>query len=91
MFRDAPYFGCDMNELMDEVRGNMTLGEYYASHNDDHYGTLHEEIVRCRDCKHFEKDATPHDEWYPHFCSKLGTDVVTPGGFCAWGERKEDE
>lgn len=50
-----------------------------------------EEIVRCGDCKYFEKDATPHDEWYPHFCSKLGTDVVVPGGFCAWGERKADE
>lgn len=49
------------------------------------YGTLHEEIVRCRDCK------------YRYGCVHLvdnGDDDMrlcdaTPNGFCAWGERKE--
>ena len=69
-----------------------TVAEYICG-TDGHEGhwLTGEEIVRCHDCKHFEKDATPHDEWYPNWCSKLGTDVVTPGGFCSWGERKEDE
>lgn len=45
-------------------------------------------IVRCRDCKNYTRDATPHDAAFPDWCSKLGTDYVQPDGFCAWGERK---
>lgn len=57
-----------------------------------------EEIVRCRDCKHYD----PHyfDEWtvrmtgaYPLFCMRPDGNgdymrfEVEPDGFCAWGER----
>lgn len=55
-------------------------------------GFSREEIVRCRDCKHYSKY-----EWI------IATDVsdvchfwhgeptkVEPDGFCAWGERKGD-
>jgi hypothetical protein len=50
--------------------------------------TVKEEVIRCRDCKHFTRNATPHDAAFPDWCSKLGTDYVQPDGFCAWGERK---
>ena len=52
--------------------------------------TQKEEIVRCRDCRHYELhpggiDACnrEHEEsdWYM---------IVEPGGFCSWGERKQD-
>ena len=47
-----------------------------------------EEIVRCRDCRHFDEDATPHDSQYPNFCHLHGIDMSGRNGFCAWGERK---
>lgn len=66
-------------------------GEYvYGTDGHEEHWLTGERIVRCGNCKHFEKDATPHDEWYPHWCSKLGTDVVTPSSFCSCGEDKEE-
>lgn len=94
MFRDADYFGCDMNELMDG--GHETVGEFLARENTDHYGTLHEEIVRCRDCKHmatldFSGLYGNHDH-DPMLCELHNNDGVTYDDcFCSWGERKVDE
>ena len=57
-----------------------------------------QEIVRCRDCKHYRKH-----KWFEVVVGvPLGTDVsdvcmlfadgckVEPNGFCAWGEREVD-
>lgn len=46
-----------------------------------------EEIVRCRDCKHFTyADATHgNDDW----CAKHEHIGWSVNGFCAWAERKE--
>lgn len=42
-----------------------------------------EEIVRCRDCRHFKPgEEEPPVDWCCYF-----HDEVTPRGFCAWGER----
>lgn len=81
VFRYAPGYGCDMSDLMDG--GRVTVGDYFASDATDHYGTLHEEIVRCMDCKHKDKEL---DAW----CVKM-RHLVEPDGYCAWGERKEGE
>ena len=55
-----------------------------------------EEIVRCKDCKHYHKH-----KWFDIPGTPLGTDMsdvcmffgggvkVEPYGFCAWGERRE--
>lgn len=56
-----------------------------------------EQIVRCRDCKHFRIE--PWDEVLaaqygapPITCERTGDmDDVEPDGFCAWGERRVDE
>lgn len=53
---------------------------YFASDRCQH-------VVRCRDCRHFERDATPHDATRPHFCCWLGIDLDEDGGFCSWGAR----
>ena len=45
--------------------------------------SLGEEIVRCRDCKHYEPNT------YSHFTCELLTFHVQPDGFCAWGERRD--
>ena len=50
-----------------------------------------EEIVRCRDCKHFDPNDEP-SEVYPnsYWCDKL-TVYMPPNGFCPWGKRREVE
>ena len=96
VFRDADYFGCDMNELMDG--GHETVGEFLARENTDHYGTLHEEVVRCKDCKYALMSISGE---YAKYCKKLTTldELEYPESepqfdadfFCGYGERKEDE
>lgn len=86
VFRDAPGFGCDMSELMDG--GCETVGDYYASNANDHFGTLHEEIVRCEGCKFFREDELGV------FCTWFDFEDLDEErqrvGFCAWGERRGD-
>lgn len=54
---------------------------------------LHEEIVRCRNCKHYN-DQEPDGEIGT--CN-LGLEdtglvsIVEPNGFCSWGERRTDD
>lgn len=46
-----------------------------------------EEVVRCRDCRHFKKgEEEPPVDWCDYF-----HDEVTPLGFCAWGEKAVNE
>lgn len=46
--------------------------------------TLGEEVVRCRDCKHY----TDNEMEYYHYCGNW-YEQVDPNGFCAWGERRD--
>ena len=39
------------------------------------------EVVRCKDCKHFEQAECPWDELF----------VINVNGYCSRGEREEDE
>ena len=71
VFRYANGYGFDADDV--------EVVEYFAEENTGHYGTLHDEIVRCRDCRH-------HDE--TGNCLEMLVDV-TPDGFCAWAVRKE--
>lgn len=55
----------------------------------------HEEIVRCRDCKHHEYlNVSYSDKLYSVCLSEqwIGAEgdnpLVEPNGFCKWGERK---
>lgn len=49
------------------------------------------EIVRCRDCKHFEPDGEPSEVYQDsYWCDKL-TVYMPPNGFCPWGKRREVE
>ena len=48
---------------------------------------LHQEIVRCRDCRHSSREYKDY-----LYCYRMGAYkefFVEPDGFCAWGERKE--
>lgn len=95
IFRDAPGFGCDMNEYMDD--GRTAIGEFYAKHDTDHYGTIREEIVRCRDCRHMRTiDLSVYYGEHKHdldICIRVdGVQLnAEPDGFCKWSERRTDE
>lgn len=43
------------------------------------------EVIRCRDCKRFEK---PIDNQLG-ICNRWYSDMIEPNGFCAWAERRE--
>lgn len=53
-----------------------------------------EEIVRCRDCKHFTPKGThkfENGKVNADYCKYVRDWMlqITPDGYCAWGERKE--
>ena len=45
---------------------------------------LHEEIVRCRDCKRWSNEP-PHYREEPQWCGRFACHAE-PDGFCSWGE-----
>ena len=61
------------------------------------FGALHEPIVRCRDCKHYDDvvvgcehfSHSEYDKTFGYYVDVL--EPVEPDGFCKWGERKESE
>lgn len=64
------------------------MSEYiYAT--DEHKGhwLTGEEIVRCRDCRHYHAEINGCDEfgdiWHDEYAN------VEPDGYCSWGERRE--
>lgn len=74
--------------------GGWRMSEYIT----DERGEVHGEIVRCRDCMHYrfvDRSDIFHDERHnDRFCLRFvdGKRMeVEPEGFCAWGERKNDE
>lgn len=59
----------------------------YQEYNCKDYEPIHqrEEIIRCMDCKCYTDDEME----YCHYCNKW-CEQVEPDGFCAWGERKDE-
>ena len=49
------------------------------------------EVVRCKDCKQFEKHSGHIGNiQYNGYCKGIG-DWVNPTDYCSWGERKDNE
>lgn len=46
-----------------------------------------EPIVRCKDCKHYEKHGSFAMCMLPDGDGDYACWIVAPDGFCAWGER----
>lgn len=66
---------------------SMETRREYVGYLDEWDGTerlTDEEIVRCRDCRHYTEDEM---EYY-HYCGSW-CEQVEPDGFCAWGERRD--
>lgn len=69
------------------------MSEYVYDMGDCH-DPIREEIVRCRDCKHFTPKGTHKFEnrkTNADYCKYVRGWMlqITPDGFCAWGERKD--
>lgn len=47
------------------------------------------QIVRCKDCEHYELDPDPIDPGWPMRCADCGRDMLEPDGYCAWGKRRD--
>ena len=67
-----------------DLHGDMSTPLYRAIMN-VMLSRQHEEIVRCRDCKHYEK--LSDDKGVCHPLGIVFADM--DDGFCAWAERKE--
>ena len=67
-------------------------GVYYPDERHEPIAVL-EEIVRCRDCKHYyeAEEYHPNGNYDRRCCKYFDTydDEVSPSGFCAGGERRE--
>lgn len=49
------------------------------------------EIVRCRDCKYSDAIKTRYQQETVYACLNFDSAAIEPDGFCAWGERREDD
>lgn len=67
------------------------MSEYVVEEPSDSSASwrVHELIVRCRDCERFTVDHSDHDYRSGYLCHRFYTDMVSPDGFCAWGERRD--
>ncbi len=67
------------------------MAEYIVEEPSEHGASwrVHERIVRCKRCRKFHLDNSDHDYRSGWWCDRWDTDMVEPGGFCAWGERKD--
>lgn len=89
-------------ELLPDVRrqgeGGRIMSEHIIDWADDliidtfSKNSLHEPVVRCRDCKYYYEVDEYHPQGnYDRRCCKYFdtySDEVEPNGFCAWGEKK---
>lgn len=50
---------------------------------------LREEVVRCKDCKHWDGYFC-HNKWWGNGYGYYPPPVKTEEGFCDWAEREEE-
>ena len=49
------------------------------------------EIIRCKDCKYFERRSIHHHGLCDVHCNGVGEkEVTSEGQYCSWAERKEE-
>lgn len=48
------------------------------------------EVIRCKDCKHFDKNKGYRDTKFSFsFCDKSHCNITTENDFCSYGERMD--
>ena len=71
---------------------SIKTGCEYVGHIDpwtDEERLSDEEIVRCRDCKHYHGEFKGCDEFGDESRGEYAK--VGPGGYCAWAERRASQ
>ena len=77
----------------------ITIEDWFFKHMHERYthffGCPIEEIVRCCDCKHFTPKGThkfENGKVNADYCKYVRGWMlqITPDGFCAWGEKRND-
>ena len=64
---------------------NTKTGEYELVHSDVI------EVIRCKDCKYFERRSIYHHGLCDVHCDGIGDrEVTSEEAFCSWAERKEE-
>ena len=57
-------------------------------------GTLAEygyvKVVRCRDCKHYDRDGVPSDVYPDRYWCDIMTVYILPDGFCSEAKRVDE-
>lgn len=49
------------------------------------------ELIRCKDCKYFERRSIYHHGLCDVHCNGVGEkEVTSEGQYCSWAERKEE-
>ena len=66
----------------------IPVGEYLKL-RDVMHERRREEIVRCRDCKHYHGEFKGCDEFGDESRGEYAK--VEPGGYCAWAERRASQ
>ena len=62
----------------------------YKEYHGKTYEPLHqrEEVVRCRDCKHYDTDDAASEVYSNRYwCNKICR-YMPSCGYCSWGERR---
>ena len=76
------------------IETEMSNGKLFIPYQDKLMEAVREEIVRCRDCKHFTQKGThkfDNGKTNADYCKFIRGWMlqITPDGFCAWGERRD--
>lgn len=58
--------------------------------NDPYTASVHEPIVRCKDCERCKYTRFYHHGTEQYTCTRLLAHSVKPDDFCSWGVRRED-
>ena len=88
--------------VADAFLGQIEYGKDYVINTElvkedwaDGFGTKYtcnlkfDELVRCRDCKHFDQSAPSINSCRFEAEGHVQWRAAAPDGFCAWGERRE--
>ncbi len=89
-------YGMDGMSASAKIRTLQRMNVLLREENGRLQKKRHEEIVRCRDCKHMHRVRSwlgmDVDECWLHAdreSGELGKVDTEPDGFCAWGERRD--
>ena len=79
---------------IERLQGGERMSEYIVQFGYEPPTGVKEQIVRCRDCEHYDSERYgcwwfAHAERQPDYSWADEPSDVEPDGFCAWAERRD--